>query len=482
MTQNKFTFESENLVVDYLSLSFTDTLDSKKTDKIADYLSDKGFEVLWNNQLVKSSFKNKFEASVWTSKKTSKSTIRFAGKNANHLYKLLNKKIINWDEMYTNSMSLSRLDFHYLRILNTNETKESLKSFMENSKQKVTAHKSRKAEWYDSGAGLILKIGHRGSSHFFRVYQKINSLEFELEIKRKAANLFQDSLFSNNFKEFEDRAVRYFYNKYFNILVIDTCFTDWLLISLRKTSKPRVSMVSNYLKSNSFGEDNYQQLLLFLKFLSFIRGLYDGLKSTIDYQIYYVFEFPVADFLNFLNLDPTNYYQRKKILMFLKELKAYKPLEIFSDSCYSSSIMFPTFRVNKTGRAYTVTISVAEELYKTKYPFLLPDLFRLDQRKSKYKSYIQAKLIESMCQYNLEKIFDVQDCISLSSISNQKLTTIKNLIIELFQNMVEQGFIENKFKLVRKDGSFKFVSTLNTLGITKTEYIYFYETIHFDTL
>jgi hypothetical protein len=99
-------------------------------------------------------------------------------------------------------------------------------------------------------------------------------------------------------------------------------------------------------------------------------------------------------------------------------------LEIFSDSCYRNSIIFPTFCVNKTGRAYTVRISVAEELYRTDYPFLLPDLFRLDQRKSKYKSYIQAKLIESMCQYNLEKIFDVQDCISLSSISNQKLTTI----------------------------------------------------------
>jgi hypothetical protein len=48
--------------------------------------------------------------------------------------------------------------------------------------------------------------------------------------------------------------------------------------------------------------------------------------------------------------------------------------------------------------------------------------------------------------------------------------------------MVEQGFIENKLKLVRKDGSSKKVSTLNTLAITKTEYIYFYEIIHFDTL
>lgn len=248
---------------------------------------------------MKPSFKNKFKASVWTSKKTFKSTVRFAGKNASHLYKLVKKKIINWDGMYRNSMSLSRLDFYYLRRLNKNETKESLKLFMENSKQKVMANKLRKAEWYDSGAGLILKIGHRGSSHFYRVYHKINELEFEFEIKRKAATLFQDSLFSNNFKEFEDRAVRYFYNKYFNIVVVDTCFTDWLLISLRKTSKPRIAMVSNYLKNNSFGKDNYHQLLLFLKFLkflSFIRCLYKGLKYTVDYQIYYVFEFPVADF------------------------------------------------------------------------------------------------------------------------------------------------------------------------------------------
>jgi hypothetical protein len=70
----------------------------------------------------------------------------FPGKNANYLYKLVKKKIINWVEIYQNSVRLSWLDFHYLRRLNKNKTKESLKSFMENSKQKVTANKSGKAK------------------------------------------------------------------------------------------------------------------------------------------------------------------------------------------------------------------------------------------------------------------------------------------------------------------------------------------------
>jgi DNA relaxase NicK len=56
-----------------------------------------------------------------------------------------------------------------------------------------------------------LTIGSRSSSNYYRVYQKNNGLEFELEIKNKVIKSFQDLLFSDRIEEFEDRLAKHFY-------------------------------------------------------------------------------------------------------------------------------------------------------------------------------------------------------------------------------------------------------------------------------
>ena len=57
---------------------------------------------------------------------------------------------------------------------------------MEKCCQRVKAKdKRRKALWDLESAGLVLRIGHRGSSKFYRVYVNDKGLKFELELTKE---------------------------------------------------------------------------------------------------------------------------------------------------------------------------------------------------------------------------------------------------------------------------------------------------------
>jgi len=80
-------------------------------------------------------------------------------------------------------------------------------------------------------------------------------------------------------------------------MFFDTCYTDWLLIRLRKTrqkQKPSNSLVTSYLENNSLDflveEESFLRLL---QFLSFIRKL-NGSKLFLKNQAYYRIEFSVV--------------------------------------------------------------------------------------------------------------------------------------------------------------------------------------------
>jgi len=58
---------------------------------------------------------------------------------------------------------------------------------------------------------LIRRASDRlGSAKFFRIYEKLKSLRFELEMKRKLVEPYQNSFFSYSFEEFEDELVQVF--------------------------------------------------------------------------------------------------------------------------------------------------------------------------------------------------------------------------------------------------------------------------------
>lgn len=235
---------------------------------------------------------------------------------------------------------------------------------MENSCEKVNAKsKRKKASWKRTLRGRIMRIGNRSSSNYYRVYQKTkrinydvysemnNGLEFELELKNQLVKSFQKFLFNNHLEEFEGRLVEHFYKQSKKSFVLNSCYTDWLRIGLRKivsTQKELNSLVSNYLSKNNF--DFFvqkEQFFKLIQFLSFLRTL-EFSRQFIDDQVYCVIEFAVMDFIGFIGGNMKSMYQRTKALEFFRSLQEIKPLiQKFSNEEFRRSVMFPYLKLKK---------------------------------------------------------------------------------------------------------------------------------------
>ena len=320
-------FQSENLTVDYISFNITGCTDP---EPIANYLSDSfGF-----NSVLKETFKgisevlifeitNRYKVSFIKSTYNPESNnywtgiiVRFSGENGKYFYSLVQKKLIDWCSFDLSCTNLGRLDLDYFRTSKPTEQDDLLESFMENSCEKVNAKSKRKeASWKPTSRGLILRIGNRSSSNYYRVYQKTKGinydaysemnygLKFELELKNQLVKSFQKFLFNNHIEEFEGRLVEHFYKQSKKSFVLDSCYTDWLRIGLRKivsTQKGLNSLISSYLSKNNF--DSFvqkEQFFKLIQFLSFLRTL-EFSRQFIDDQAYCVIEFAVMDFIGFI--------------------------------------------------------------------------------------------------------------------------------------------------------------------------------------
>ena len=247
MMLNKLSFESERLVVDYLSFNITGC---KDPGPIATYLSDSfGF-----NSVVKETFQGKSEdlifkitneykvsfiKSTYNPESNSHWTgliVRFSGENGEYFYSLAQKKLIDWSIFDLSCTNIGRLDLYYFRKSKSTDQDDLLELFMKNYCEKVNAKsKRKKASWKRTSRGLILRIGNRSNSNYYRVYQKTKKInhgaydetnrgvEFELELKNQLIKSFQKFLFKNHIEEFEGRLVEHFYKYSKKSFVLDTC-------------------------------------------------------------------------------------------------------------------------------------------------------------------------------------------------------------------------------------------------------------------
>jgi len=129
MNQNNITFDSENLVVDWISFKFQHLEDSAKK-KIANYLFKFGFNSYQESgklaKPVKESIfvssKNKFqvlfvhEAPYWKG-----TCVHFSGASATFFYSLVKQTLINWE--FFSSAILGRFDVNYPRKKKTDANK-----------------------------------------------------------------------------------------------------------------------------------------------------------------------------------------------------------------------------------------------------------------------------------------------------------------------------------------------------------------------
>jgi len=363
---------------------------------------------------IKSTY-NPESNSYWT-----RLIVRFSGENGEYFYSLVQKKLIDWRIFDLSCTNLGRFDLYYFRKFKSTDQDDLLELFMKNSCEKINAKsKRKKASWKRTSRGLILRIGNRSDSNYYHVYQKTKKithgvydemncgLGFELELKNQLIKSFQKFLFKNHLEEFEGRLVEHFYKYSKESFVLDTCYTDWLQIGLRKiVSKQKSeinsnSLVSSYLRKNSL--DYFVQKKQFFKLiqlLSFIRTL-EYSKQFINDQAYCVIEFSVMDFISFTGGNTKSTYQRTKALEFLTSLQDLKPLiQKFSDNEFRRSVMFLYLKLTKQNRRWTITITIGKEFYFYHYPFFFPDSFLI--YKNKYGLEIKLQLIESFSQVELK--------------------------------------------------------------------------------
>ena len=248
MNQNKLTFDTENLGVDWVGFNIEGSID---LEPIANYL----FELLgfnstitkkingkWKSESLNYDKLNKFQVSFrqydynpefksyWVGTK-----VYFSGNNAAHFYKSIKIQPLNLDIFDFQRTSLARFDINYLTELKTTTQTESIKTFMTKSCQKTYAKsKRRKARWNINRKGLLLTIGSRSSSNYYRIYQTEQGVKFELELKNSLVKSFQSFLFNNQIEIFERKLALHFYKLLINQIELNSSYADWLVSWLRE--------------------------------------------------------------------------------------------------------------------------------------------------------------------------------------------------------------------------------------------------------
>ncbi len=172
------------------------------------------------------------------------------------------------------------MDLHYFRKSKLTDN-ISVHDFFESCYRKISQKKRRQI----SVQGPIFTIGNRRSSNFFRIYQKKDGLEFELEIKKTPLKSFQDLLFLRQIQQFESESSYYFLRSFANIFPISYCFMDWLAVSLRpKTSHSNLikPLRSEYIQVDNFISVTHKKHLFLLLPYSHFYNLWMLLKNLYE--------------------------------------------------------------------------------------------------------------------------------------------------------------------------------------------------------
>jgi hypothetical protein len=173
--------------------------------------------------------------------------IQFAKLNAGYLYEILKNGQFSWQSFDHFDLILGRIDINYIRKKKLIDDLDFL-DFAERSSQKYQKRYPQAITQPVLESGFA--VGTRKGDYFLRVYRtKDNFLKFELEIKKAKAKAYQSYLLKlpQTFLEFEDLVATRFYQYLKLALVLDTEYTDWLLIILRQTNKPLNHLVSSYI-------------------------------------------------------------------------------------------------------------------------------------------------------------------------------------------------------------------------------------------
>ena len=505
MKQNEITFDTEKLVVHWLEFSIEGLYDLEEIKALA-YYFDKKLKLnstfqessKRSSQSLRSQPGNKFNVLfVRTHLKYLLGTrLIFSGENSTHFYKLIREKKVNWKILKLGSLSLSRFDFYYLEKMNDYD-ENLIRSFFQNCVKNIQEKKKNISYSFSYGnrkRGYILRIGSRQSSKHLRIYQKINGLEFELEIKKQETKKRESFLFSNQLEKFENSCIRCYYEYLWNYLIFDNIFTEWLLVGGRKLRINRSlsdSLVLSYLKPK-LARNVYQnfdkkpETLCFIQLLSFLDQREDKIQILERSLGFVKVNFQAEDFFNFIGISLDN-YDTRKLAKIINIMYHQSPrMTVFSETPveerFQSKSMLANieFTKNKKG-PFIGEMVVAEEVYRYRYPYYLPEsILFLSTYNDYYRNHmvkIKLLFIESYSSSAVEKQMAIKAFLNQFHRSNQKLAKIKKDILFIFNDLQKKDFIDSRFKLISETGKETKLTKLSTARFTEYDTICFYEKI-----
>ena len=406
--------------------------------------------------------------------------IIFSGENASYFYKLVKSgkfdwKVLKFDE---HKLSLGRIDLCFSRENDSNFTSKSFDAFLVDSRNKIQTHTtSRHIKLQDFPNGKMLKVNRRNNSRHYRVYQKDQTIRFELELKNRQTKLVENYLFENQLNVFEHQLVIKYFQYSKQILRSDYCYTDWILDFQRRYQRNATfrPLMTSYFKNEIItNKEKEERLFHLLQFLSFVKSLKvnslkDFKKHKIKTQIRIPVKFPLNEFVNFTGIRISNHYERDKLISYFSQLQKLDPIvKIFSNKAFRSYVCFPYVSCeNASGNSWVIEVLAAEELFCFPYPFQLPKSFLYTRSKNDLR--LKIRLIKWLAVSEQKKILHLEEFFNTINVGNNPLIQIKKNLIELLSELVSNKMIHNEVGIVLKSGKRKdlLIRNLTTSDITR---------------
>lgn len=463
-------FKSEKLEVDYITLniSIEGHIDPKGigeflfgygfNSKVLEHENAEGEKLFFSNKnkyeviLVKSNW-NPQENCFWNG-----IAARFAGCNGKFFYHLLKKNRIRFElfPVANRDIKLGRLDICYCFDFSFPELGErsDIKKFLADCKKKfLSKYPSQKV----SIARKYLKLtapARKKAKRYYRIYEKVNHLRFELEMRQECFKYCLNSFFSYSFEEFEDELVEIFLVEFQDLCPENSKYSLWLLDRLRrKSSLPKLKNLSLGISKSIISPYNLnfckdlESSFKCLQLVSFLQReeIQKDLSFVNSINIAIV-EFPITNFLRFIEKNPRNTYHRENCISFFLNLLELEPLKIkINDNKFVAFTFCHWVGLEKRKNTWFVELRVADNILSLIYPYTLSDTLLIYKKKSELE--INSQFIESFTTKNSWKEFEIDKTYKNLSLSNLEIKRRQSIIINKLNGLKNENQIESKIRI-----------------------------------
>ena len=491
-------FQTQNLKIDFITLTLQDFYEERNILNIANYFHRLfGFNCFISTgnhrKIVETLFQDLSTKDTLIIRKNywKRTVFEFPGQSANKLYRLLKSHDIDWNSLQLSSLRLSRLDICYDQRKSSLFDPKKFDDFLINSRSYIMENtKTENTKLITNNKGRILGINRRSNPRYYRVYEGRTQIRFELELKKQALSFVQDSFFKYQFDLFEYQLTKVYFQYSLTLFPLDNNFdfVGWLIDFYRKYTRSKrnsnSALAIEYFtqKNNLIYREHGQRLFHMLQFLNYIKELGSPKPSQyfiVEGKRYVIEEFYLANFMKFTQTPSTNSYQRTKLVDYFESLHNINPIvEQFADGTFRIFATFLYSDIKKVAGRLKVKVYIIEDLYDYAYPFRFSKHF-INYR-NQTDCLLKLQIIRCIAVQSVEKLFPLSEFFLQIKLSNSKIIQVKKDLIFLIQEIGKEGVIQDKIKIIpkHKGASVKYLN-MDQLEVKhlnqRVAYLIFYE-------